>query len=203
MDRFSRKKQRLVLLASLATLSLVSYLDYLTGYQLLFYVFYFIPVALCGWFLRRRMTLILAGLCGISWWIVDKLSGQQYPHEGYRAWNAVICFVAFATIGVVLNRLRATLAEQQRDKDRLRKTLDDLRKSTEEIRKLQEDLQVVCSWTKRILVNGKWVAIDQFLADKLNFSITHRLSPEALDEIRKALENEQVSPAPDPEARRT
>jgi hypothetical protein len=180
-----------VFAGSLVSLVLVSYLDYISGYQLLFYVFYFLPVCLCAWFLRGSTTFGMAALSGAAWGIVDKFSGQPYPHVAFRYWNSLMCFVAFAIIGLVLHRLRRALAEQQRAQKELVKALEELKHSTEEIRKLQSGLQVVCAWTKRIRVNGQWIAIDKFLADNLHLSITHGISPEALEEVRKALDDEK------------
>lgn len=42
-----------VISASVTSLISLSYIDYLTGYQFLLFVFYFAPVALCGWYLGR------------------------------------------------------------------------------------------------------------------------------------------------------
>jgi hypothetical protein len=35
---------------------------------------------------------------------------------------------------------------------------------------------------------GKWVPLDEFLAKKLNVRISHGISPEAFEEIKKSLE---------------
>jgi hypothetical protein len=192
MDQLNTKSQVIVLLASLLALLGVTYVDYITGYDVLFHVFYFLPVALCGWFLGWGSTLSMAALCGGCWLLVDKLTSHPYAHEGVRYWNTFICFVAFAIIGLAVHGLRRALREQRRAQQELAKVLEDLRRSTEEIRQLQAELQVVCSWTKRIRVNGQWIPLDKFLADKLHFSISHGISPEALDEVKKALnENRQ------------
>ena len=176
-----------IALVSLLTLATVSYVDYKTGYELLFFVFYFIPVGLCGWYLAWGATFGMALLSGISWFLVDMLSEHYYPHEGFRYWNSFICFLAFAIIGFVLHRLR-----QSRDKERqvrrdLERSLAELQEFTSEIRKLQSDLQVVCAWTNRIKLEGKWVALDEFLTSKLNVTVSHGISPEAFEEIKKQL----------------
>jgi K+-sensing histidine kinase KdpD len=172
-----------VILASLANLLVVSYIHYLTGYQFLFFVFYFIPVALCGWYLGRLSVLCMAVLTGVSWCFVDILSNHHYPSEVFRYANSFICFIAFASIGVLLQGLRHSLDEQTKARQELEKALDELNHSTEKIRKLQGQLQVVCAWTKRINVEGKWVALDEFLTDKLNAKISYGVSPEAMQEV--------------------
>ncbi len=85
MEQIDRRLVAKVLLASLLSLLLVSYVDYITGYEFLFFVFYFIPVVLCGWFLGLWSAMGMAMLSGVSWFVVDRLSGHFYPHEGFRS----------------------------------------------------------------------------------------------------------------------
>jgi len=183
MDRKHFEFSLKVLVASIANLLVVSYIHYITGYQFLFFVFYFIPVALCGWYLGRGAVLGMAILTGVSWCFVDILSHHQYPLEVFRYANSFICFLAFGTIGVLLQGLRQSLTEQVRSRQALQKTLDELNRSTEETRKLQNQLQVVCAWTKRINVEGKWIPLDEFLTHKLNAKVSYGVSPEAMKEI--------------------
>ncbi len=172
-----------VILASLANLLVLSYIVYLTGHNFLFFVFFFIPAALCGWYLGRVSVVCMAILSGVSWCIVDILSNHEYPHELCRYANSFICFLAFAIIGLLLQRLRHSLQEQLRVRQELEKTLEELEHSTEAARKLQSQLQVVCAWTKRINVEGRWVALDEFLTSTLNTKITYGVSPEAMNEV--------------------
>ena len=44
--------------------------------------------------------------------------------------------------------------------------------SAARIKTLQEGLLKVCTWTKRIQVDGKWVPIDEFLIDQLHLKLT-------------------------------
>jgi K+-sensing histidine kinase KdpD len=179
----SKRFQLKVIAASLANLLVLSYIVYLAGYNFLFFIFFFIPVSLCGWYLGRVSVLCMAILSGLSWCVVDILSNHFYPVElcGYA--NTVICFLAFASIGLLLQRLRHSLTEQLRVRRDLEKTLEELNRTTEEARKLQGQLQVVCAWTKRINIEGRWVALDEFLTHQFNTKITYGVSPEAMQEV--------------------
>jgi K+-sensing histidine kinase KdpD len=179
-----------VFAVSLLTLATVSYVDYVTGYELLFFVFYFIPVGLSARYLGRVTTLSMALLSAVSWFFVDVLSAHQYPHEAFRYWNTFICFLAFAIVGVVLHSLKQSRDKEQKARRDLERSLADLQQSTQEIRKLQSGLQVVCAWTKRIKLEGKWVTLDEFLTSKLNVHVTHGISPEAFEEVKKELGKE-------------
>ena len=172
-----------VIAASLANLLVLSYIVYLAGYNFLFFIFFFIPVAMCGWYLGRISVVCMAILSGVSWCVVDILSNHFYPAEVCRYANTVICFLAFAIIGLLMQRLRHSLTEQVGVNQELGKTLEELKRSTEDARKLQSQLQVVCAWTKRINIEGRWVALDEFLTQQLNTKITYGVSPEAMQEV--------------------
>jgi K+-sensing histidine kinase KdpD len=183
MNKPSISQRVKVILASLANLLVLSYIVYLCGHNSLFFVFFFIPVSLCGWYLGRPSVVCMAILSGMSWCFVDILSNHKYPAEVVRYWNSFICFIAFAIIGLLLQKLRQSLKEQLKAREELEKTLEELKHTTEETRKLQGQLQVVCAWTKRINVEGKWIALDEFLTDKLHTKVSYGVSPEAMHEV--------------------
>ncbi len=184
----SKRFKLKVILASLANLLVLSYIVYLAGYHFLFFVFFFIPVSLCGWYLGRVSVVCMAILTGISWCVVDILSNHQYPIEVFRYANTVICFLAFAVIGLLLQRLRQSLLEQLKARHQLETALEEIRRSTEAVRRLQGQLQVVCAWTKRLNVEGRWIALDEFLTNELNTKITYGVSPEAMQEVLHTVE---------------
>ena len=47
-----------------------------------------------------------------------------------------------------------------------------LAKATAEIKRLQQRLLKICTWTKRIQVDGKWIPIDEFLTRNLHLKLT-------------------------------
>jgi hypothetical protein len=191
-NHMNKHFQLKVILASLANLLVLSYGVYLAGYHFLFFVFFFIPVSLCGWYLGRVSVVCMAILTGVAWCVVDILSNHQYPMEVFRYANTVICFLAFAIIGLLVQNLRRSLHKQLEVRRELEKALDEIKRSTEETRRLQGQLQVVCAWTKRINIEGRWVALDEFLTSKLNTQITYGVSPEAMQEVLHTVEQAEV-----------
>jgi len=180
MNRNDWKDRAKVVLAGVSTLALVSWIDWMTGYESLFFEFYFVPVALSAWYLGRSATMIFSFLCGATWMVVDRFSGHGYSQQWIWYWNGFTCFLAFAILGLVVNGLRKSQRE-------LAQALEDVQRTNKEVRELQSQLQVVCAWTKRIKVDGKWVPLDEFLANKLNVQITHGISPEAFEQIKNSL----------------
>ncbi len=180
--------QAKLIVASLLSLALVSYIDWLTGYECLFFVFYFVPVALCAWRLGRTATVFMAGLAGVSWVVIDWFSQHSYSHEWVRYWNGFTCFMAFAILGIIMHGWQRSLQKQRRSSEELARALDEASRANEEIRKLQDQMQVVCAWTKRIRIDGAWIPIDEFLTRRLRVHFTHGISPEAYEDLKKSLQ---------------
>lgn len=63
-------------------------------------------------------------------------------------------------IGQIQDITRHKLSEQE------------LAKATAQIKRLQERLLKICTWTKRIYVDGKWISVDKFLTEHLHLKLT-------------------------------
>jgi K+-sensing histidine kinase KdpD len=187
MDQRGKRTWLMAFAASVASLAVVTYVDYATGFEIRVYAFYFIPICLCAWYLGRASVLCFSVLGAVCWFFADLFSGHVYSSEAYRYWNGFISFVPFAVVGLVLNRLKTSLEAERR-------AHEELSRSTQEIRDLQNQLQVVCSWTKRIEVDGKWVPIDEFLENQLHLKLTHGISPEASRRFREQAEGKKTPP---------
>lgn len=59
----------------------------------------------------------------------------------------------------------------------------------EEIKSLHEQSQVVCAWTDRIQISGKWLKLTEFLSDHLHLKVTHGVSPEGRELFLKEKQN--------------
>jgi hypothetical protein len=171
--------RRKIALASILSLFAMAYIDYITGYELVFSAAYLIPVSLCAWYFSRRAVWFMSLASGIAAFCVDALSGYPYSHFMIRYWNSFMCFAISVITGLLLYRLKRTLEDGKQMNTDLQKALDDLKRSTEEIRKLQNGLQVMCAWTKQIRVGDQWMTPDEFLSTQLHLKITHGMSPEA------------------------
>jgi K+-sensing histidine kinase KdpD len=198
MDKPDKSIQGWVVLASFASLAVVAYLDYITGYEIHFHVFYFIPVSICAWHLRRREVVGMVVVSALTWGLVDINSGHPYRHWGFWCWNTGVCFAILLILGLVLQRLRDNLKQQLQARRELEQALADLRQSTAEAQKLQSQLQVVCAWTHRIKVEGKWMTFEEFLQKHLHVQLTHGMSPEAVDKFAREIEGKAGMPPPQP-----
>jgi len=68
----------------------VGVLDYLTGYELSFSLFYLIPIALFSWFVSSRLGVAVSFISAGLWLVVDILAGARYSHPAIYFWNSLI-----------------------------------------------------------------------------------------------------------------
>ncbi len=166
----------------------MGYVDYVTGYELIFSAAYLVPVSLCAWNFGRLAIISMSAAGGISSLIADSMGGHQYTSPVILYVNGLTCFAICLITGLLLQRLKRTLREREQMNQTLQKALEDLKASTEEIRKLQNGLQVVCAWTKQIKVGDKWMTPEEFFHDQLHLKISHGMSPEAEKKFDREIE---------------
>ncbi|MGA2508081.1 MAG: ATP-binding protein [Chitinispirillaceae bacterium] len=114
---------------SLLSLGAVGFADYITGYELEFFVFYFIPVAVAGWAGKKSGAIALSLLSALVWLIVEYFSGQTYLHRFFLYWDAGIRLASFLSIGLLAVRVRKLLDKEHLLTGKLQKTADRLNAS--------------------------------------------------------------------------
>lgn len=188
MEKFDKIARVRVLLVSFATQALVGFADYATGYELNLDVLYFIPISICAWYLTRSEVVISAVLGALTWGYADIRSGHQYPNHSYLYWNIFVSFISLLILGLVLKTLSDNLKRQVIARRELEKALANLRLSAAKVEKLQSQLQVVCAWSNRIRVEGKWMTFEEFLLNHLQIKLSHGISPEATGQFIKEVD---------------
>jgi len=81
-------------------------LDYVTGPEITFGIFYVVPIALAAWVAGKRGGIFLSVFAGAAWLIADVMPGH-YSHPAIAYWNAVARLGFFLAISVLLSSLRA------------------------------------------------------------------------------------------------
>jgi signal transduction histidine kinase len=92
---------------------LVAFVDHLTGSELSFFVFYFIPVSVAAWTLGLRWAAATALLCTLGWVLVDNISGHRYSHPALLAANVGVRWLSYTLMGyffAILKKSRKELA---------------------------------------------------------------------------------------------
>jgi len=90
----------------------VAYLDYITGVELSFSLFYLLPISLIAWTVRERVGLVVAFLSAVLWLAVDVWSGNRYSHTFSYVWNAIIR-LGFFLLPVFMIRLNRAMEHER------------------------------------------------------------------------------------------
>ena len=151
-------------------------IDWLTGYELNFFVFYFLPVSLGAWFLGLGAAVTLSVLCALVWFGADVLSGHVHSSALYAVWNTIIRLVSFLAMGWSIARIRQLL-------DRERETTEALSRSLSEIKVLEAFLPV-CAECKKIRdKEGHWQPFETYFAVHANTQFSHGFCPECAQKV--------------------
>lgn len=103
-----------IIVIALLSVALIGTLDYLTGYQVSFAVFYLIPVGIASWYATRSWGLVLAVGSSLVWYMAEIAAGYPYTHAAIPVWNALVRLTFFVVIALLLSEVRARLlAETQ------------------------------------------------------------------------------------------
>lgn len=119
---------------SFAVLGCIGGLDYITGYEFGFFIFYFIPVAISSWYCGRRLGLQVAFGSAIVWYLSDKFTHHPYSHSYLIYWEMFMRLISFLTTTLTIARIRtmvlkeeqmlSELLEVRQELDRLKQGLD-------------------------------------------------------------------------------
>jgi diguanylate cyclase (GGDEF)-like protein len=103
-----------VLLLCVVLIVGVGLIDYFTGGEVVFSVFYAVPIALATWVLGRTNGLLFSVVATMLWALGDHSSLDQTWTSGALWWNALVRMAFFAMVVSILAALRQALGEEQR-----------------------------------------------------------------------------------------
>jgi len=126
-------------------------LDYLTGYEMSFSIFYLIPIAFLVWNTNKKYGIYLALFASIVWFMVDRLSARQDSQDIIIFWNAFVRFCFFMIVVYLISLLKKSNVElENKVKERttdLTAEIQERRKAEGELKSITEKLRLL---TKRI-----------------------------------------------------
>ncbi len=107
LEKLEHSSRAALVVAGLLVLALIGVIDYLTGFELLFSVFYLLEVGLAAWYVGRGFGLLMSFLSVVVWIGGDLAAGAHYSNYVVPVWNAVILMVFYSIIVWLLTRLRS------------------------------------------------------------------------------------------------
>ncbi len=98
---------------ALVLIVLVGVVDYLTGPEITFSVFYLVPVAVAAWCAGSAMAITASMLAAISWLVAEILSSRVPSATLVYAWNFSARLLFLLLVAVLLARLREMLVRER------------------------------------------------------------------------------------------
>ena len=104
----SRRSSPFVVTSGLALIGLLGVIDFLTGSELSFSVFYLIPVSVVAWLAGRQAGIAMSLVGAATWLGADMLLGVRYSHPTIPLWNALVRLAFFLIVTYALSALQAS-----------------------------------------------------------------------------------------------
>jgi diguanylate cyclase (GGDEF)-like protein len=101
----STNKWILVFIAILLVLVL-GVLDFWSGFEFSFSLFYLFPVSITAWFINRRSGFLISIFSSLTWYFSNTLAGEAYSTPAIGYWNAAVRLGFFLVVTVLLVDLR-------------------------------------------------------------------------------------------------
>lgn len=121
------KRRTQIKVLSIVVLLILGWLDYVTGYEFGFFIFYFIPVSIAAWYGGRRPGLAMACASAVCWYLADRMTHHPYPRPYFIYWETFARLLSFLTTAVTVSKIRETVHDVQRLKEELGRALEENR----------------------------------------------------------------------------
>ena len=164
--------------ATIVFVGMLGIVDWASGYELQFFIFYFVPIAIAGWTCGARRAYIVGVVSAGVWFAADYFSAHPYTHISYAMWNTAIRLVAFLVLAFAVTRIRALLNQERRISGQLEKTLSEVKTLT--------GLLPICAWCKKIRNDqGYWQQLEEYISKHTDAEFTHGLCQECMRKTLK------------------
>ncbi|MDH3496282.1 MAG: GGDEF domain-containing protein [Gemmatimonadota bacterium] len=109
--RFGRLHPVRGIVLAVAGVASLGVLDYLTGYELSFAVFYLLPVTFAAWFSGRASGVVTSLASASVWQFSNYVAGETFSRVWIPYWNASTRLAFFLIVTLLVTRLGKTLVE--------------------------------------------------------------------------------------------
>jgi diguanylate cyclase (GGDEF)-like protein len=92
-----------------ALIGVLGIIDYLTGYEISFAIFYLIPVSMVAWSVGRRAGIAVALFSALTWLISNWAAGESHSNSFVPIWNMGTRLGFFLVVVFLLVELREML----------------------------------------------------------------------------------------------
>jgi signal transduction histidine kinase len=106
---FERQSKAWLWIAALALVALFGFVDYFTGYDMTFFLFYALPILLMVRFSGKMEAVLMALFCSLAWFVADTAAGHPYRHSMLQAWEVGMRIAFFLLVVVGGSAIKARI----------------------------------------------------------------------------------------------
>lgn len=166
-------------LLAAACVIVLGLLDGLTGFELNFFVFYFLPVWLGAWYVGVEVSVAMAVLSALVWYAADLYSGHVYTSTFFAVWNTTVRLISYLLIGWLVCRVRSAFERERRAAEAAKKLLS-------EVKVLEAFLPICCQCKKIRDQQGHWQRLEEYIGEHTNTQFSHGYCPDC---AKRAMED--------------
>jgi hypothetical protein len=150
--------------------AVVASVDWLTGFEVGFFVFYFVPIVYVAWFSGTVRGLLFALVAAVVWMAVDVLSGNDHLASLILFWNTLIRLISFLLMAWGAGQIRVLIDRERLLSKELQVTLD-------QVRELRGLLPICASCKKIRNDTGYWEHIEEYIRAHSRAEFSHGICP--------------------------
>ncbi len=92
-------------------ISLMGYIDYLTGREVTITILYLLPISFVTWYAGWNIGLLMSTITASVWFLADLSATEQYSHPIVPYWNTAVMLGTFLIFTYILSALKDRLSE--------------------------------------------------------------------------------------------
>ena len=113
-DYFQAQSKTFFITIGTMLVMLMGCIDYLTGYEIAFSIFYLVPVAIVTWYAGRWYGILFSFASSLSWILADLMAGHIYSTPFITYWNTSVSLGFFLIVTFILSKLKAELERERK-----------------------------------------------------------------------------------------
>ncbi|MDA8402936.1 MAG: GGDEF domain-containing protein [Desulfobacteraceae bacterium] len=110
----AKRSSWFIMLVALILVAVLAVLDLITGYELLFSIFYIAPIAFAAWYGGALQGVFFGVFSAAAWLFVDWTGGHRYSQNFIPFWNAGVWSGFFIIIAMLIEKVKSLLEAERR-----------------------------------------------------------------------------------------
>ncbi|MBI2487790.1 MAG: diguanylate cyclase [Deltaproteobacteria bacterium] len=113
MEYFSKQSKLFLIVLGFVIVLLFGVIDYITGPDISFSIFYLLPISLVVWFAGKRSGILMSIISALAWYEAYISTVHSYSFSAIFYWNAVMRLGLFLIVTYILSALKRALEKEK------------------------------------------------------------------------------------------